>query len=88
MIGYKTDFLAVRLVRHWKPGILCDLPHLFFFVLPHRHQRMFQLVLGQTVESIGLILRRCHRSFEGISAIWQLGHSGIMPGGDVVSPDL
>ena len=56
MVRDKADFLAVRFMGHRKPQALRHVPYLLLVVAAHRHQGMGQLVLGQIVKGVSLVL--------------------------------
>ena len=84
----KADFLTVRLVRHHKSRFRSHLPDLLLRVRPHRHERMGELFLCETVESVSLILFRRHRVSNGISAVCKPHDPRVVSRGDIIRPDL
>ena len=67
-----------------KPGVLCHLPDLLLGIRPYGHQRVRQLVLGQRIERVGLILSGRHRIADAETAVFQPVDPGVMAGGDVL----
>ena len=55
IIRHKADFLAVRLMGHRQPGPLSHGPDFILGIGAVGHKRPGQLLLGQVVESVGLI---------------------------------
>ena len=87
-IRHKTDVLAVSLIGNCQSDRACDHTHLFLLVSPHRHKRMLQLLLSQIVQHIGLILALCLGPEYRIPALIRPAYTGIMPGRDIVCPQL
>ena len=88
MIRDKTNLLAVRLMGHVQSNLVRHPANLILRVFTDRHKRMGKLMLGQIVQCIRLVLRRCRRFAQGITAVLELLDSGLMAGGNVISPDV
>ena len=84
----EADLLAVRFLCHGDPGFPGHFTDLILFVGTHRHQRMGQLLLGQTVKGVGLILGGSGRPAQGVPAVFQTVDSRVVTGGDGVRPQI
>ena len=83
----ETDILTVRLIRHKKSDLLRYGTDLVLCVDSHRHQCVRQLLLGQIIQGVGLIFRRCGGAPDRIPPIREPVDSCIMSGGDIFRPD-
>ena len=75
-------------MRHRKSRFLCQDADFILGIFPHRHQGMCQLLLGQIVQRIGLILGCGNGITDGKTAIRQPVNPRIMSRGNVIRPDL
>ena len=87
-IRHKTDILAVRLTCHRQLILFCQCPDFFLGIFSDRHQRSCQLLLGQVVKGVGLILLGCDGIAYCISSVWKPVYSCIMPCSNIVCTDL
>ena len=62
-VRHETDVLAVRLIRIDKAFPLCNIPNLCFVIFSQREQRVGQLLLGQIIKDIALVLGSIHALF-------------------------
>ena len=86
-VRHKADVLAVVLSGVDKSMGLGNLPHLGLMEAPQGEQRMGQLVLGQHIQEIGLVLGTVRRPLQQPAAAGRiLFDAGVMSGGHAVAP--
>ena len=86
-IWHKAYILAIRLVSHHKSVVLCNFSDLRLAVLSNRHECPGELLLGEIVESICLILLYSPGLLESISSIWKLYDPCIVSRSNIIAPD-
>ena len=88
LIRDEADLLAVRLMGYPEAQLLRHFPNFILGIGSHRHQCPGKLLLRQVIQGVGLILRRRYRIADGVAAVRQLLHPGVMTGGDIVRADV
>ena len=83
-VGDEADVLTVRLPGVEKALPVCQRPHFRLMQNAQRELGVGQLLLGQHIEDIALILAEIHRFFQEIPAVLPLD-PGIVAGGDGVA---
>ena len=85
----KADILTVMLFRVDEPQLLGNFPDVFLGVAAEREQRVCQLILGQAVKEITLILCRIRCLLQKVTSIFfGANHLRVMPSNDIVAVQL
>ena len=85
----ETDILTVRLSGVYKTCLLGDLSDLSLFITAQREKCLFELMLGEAVENIGLILRPVSRSLQiPSSSLLIVLLESVVTGCDIVKTKL
>ncbi len=87
VIRHEADFLAVRLLGHGQPQAAGYGADFRLLILAHGHQGVGELLLGQIIEGVGLILFFAYAPADGESAVRQPDNPGVMSGGYIIRPD-
>ena len=87
-IWNKADILAVRLICIEEILLICNHTGLVLVHIPKREHGMCQLLLGQGIEHIALVLGRVCGFFQKVSAILTLLDSCIMASHNIVAAKL
>ena len=87
-VGQPADFLAVGSIGAGKTQLMCNLTHLCFFQTLQRQQQHRQLLLGQTIEHIGLVALQAVGFSQHSGAVGLLLDPGVVTGRNEIKSQL